>query len=52
MGLDDKTYLATTYGATLGQARVTGDCIKFRALRDIDVDVLAAAIEDGIAHGR
>lgn len=50
MGLDDKTYLAATYGATLGKARVTGYCIKFRALRDINIDVLAAAIRDGIAR--
>jgi hypothetical protein len=48
MGIDDKTYLATTYGATLGKARVTGYCIKFRTLADIDVDVLTAAMRDGI----
>jgi hypothetical protein len=50
MGLDDKTYLATTYGDTLGKASVTGYCIKFRALRNINVDVLEAAIRDGIAR--
>ena len=50
MGLDDKTYLATTYGATLGKARVTGYCIKLRALRDINIDVLTAAIKDGITR--
>lgn len=52
MGLDDKTYLATTYSATLGKARVTGYCIKFRNLRDINIDVLAAAMKDGIARSR
>lgn len=40
MGLDDKTWLATTYGARLGKAKVTGYCIRFRALNDIDLDVL------------
>lgn len=48
MGLDDKTYLPTTFGPTIGKASVTGYCIKFKALKDIDVDVLKAAIRDGI----
>jgi hypothetical protein len=50
MGLDDKTYLAQTYGSTLGKASVTGYCIKFRTLSDIDLDVLAEAIRDGFAQ--
>ncbi|MBP6775563.1 MAG: DUF1801 domain-containing protein [Gemmatimonadaceae bacterium] len=50
MGLADKTYLAETYGNTLGKATVTGYCIKFRSLSHIDVDVLAAAIRDGVAQ--
>lgn len=50
MGLDDKTYLAETYGGELGKASVTGYCIKFSALRNIDLDVLEAAIRDGIAR--
>ncbi len=44
MGLDDRTYLPTTYGGTIGKASVTGYCIKFKALKDIDVAVLGAAI--------
>ena len=50
MGLDDKTYLADTYGAELGKARATGYCIKFSALRSINVEVLEAAIRDGISR--
>lgn len=50
LGLDDKKYLAETYGKTLGKASVTGYCIKFKALKHIDVDVLAAAIRDGAAQ--
>jgi hypothetical protein len=50
MGLDDRTYLARTYGATLGKARVTGYCIRFAGLRDIDPAVLEAAIRDGVAR--
>jgi Domain of unknown function (DU1801) len=47
LGLDDKTFLARTYGATLGKASVTGYCIKFKALKDIDLSVLEAAIRYG-----
>ena len=50
MGLDDKTYLSETYGRKLGKAHVTGYCIRFSALRNIDVDVLEAAIRDGVAR--
>ena len=49
MGLPDKTYLAQTYGKTLGKASITGYCIKFKALKDIDIAVLAAAIRHGAA---
>ncbi len=44
MGLEDKAYLARTYSATIGKAKVTGYCIKFKGLKDIDLDVLRAAI--------
>jgi hypothetical protein len=49
MGLDDKTYLAKTWGKKLGKAKVTGYCISFRALKDIDLDVLAAIMRDRAA---
>jgi len=48
MGIEDKTYLAQTYGKTLGRASVTGYCIKFKALKDINLDVLEAAIRYGV----
>ena len=47
MGLADKTYLAQTFGANLGKANVTGYCIKFKKLTDINPDVLEAAIQYG-----
>ncbi len=50
MGLDDKRYLAETYGGKLGKASVTGYCIKFSTLRNIDLAVLEAAIRDGVAR--
>jgi hypothetical protein len=48
LGLKDKTYLAKTYGKTLGKASVTGYCIKFKTLKDINVDILDAAIQYGV----
>ena len=50
MGLDDKTYLARTYGGELGKASASGYCIKFSTLRNINVPVLEAAIRDGVAR--
>jgi hypothetical protein len=47
IGVDDKKYLAQTYGTRLGKASVTGYCIKFRTLADIDLDVLGEAIRFG-----
>jgi hypothetical protein len=47
MGLKDKTYLAQTFGEKLGKASVTGYCIKFKTLKDINIDVLEAAIRYG-----
>ena len=44
LGIDDKTYLAKTYGKKIGKASVTGYCIKFKTLKDINIDILEAAI--------
>lgn len=44
MGLDDKKYLPDTYGKLIGKASVTGYCIKFKSLMDINMDILAKAI--------
>lgn len=48
LGLADKTYLANTYGKTLGKASVTGYCIKFKTIKDIDLEVLLAAVRFGL----
>jgi hypothetical protein len=48
MGLDDKKYLAETFGNKLGNASVTGYCIKFKTLEDIKVEVLKDAIQYGV----
>jgi hypothetical protein len=47
LGIKDKTYLAQTYGKKLGKANVTGYCIKFKTLKDINIDILEAAIRYG-----
>lgn len=48
LGIDDKAYLAKTYGDTIGKAKVTGYCIKFRSVKDIDLGVLASAMRYGL----
>lgn len=48
LGIEDKKYLAKAYGKKLGKARVTGYCIKFKALKDIHTATLEAAIRYGV----
>ncbi|PTT32158.1 hypothetical protein DBR28_15375 [Chryseobacterium sp. HMWF028] len=48
MNISDKTYLAKTYGEKIGKASVTGYCIKFKTLKDISIEILKAAILDGL----
>jgi hypothetical protein len=50
MGLKDKNYLSQTYGKQLGKASVTGYCIKFKKLSDVNREVLEAAIRSAIAQ--
>lgn len=50
MGLEDKKHLAQTFGQDLGKASVTGYCIKFKTLAGINVEVLKAAIQYGMAQ--
>jgi len=51
LGIDDKKYLAQTYGKELGKASVTGYCIRFKTLKDINADVLEAAIRYRFEQG-
>src|SRR6202795_400052 len=48
LGIDDKKYLFQTYGKKLGKANVTGYCIRFKTLKDINIDTLEAAIRYGV----
>ncbi|MBS1715154.1 MAG: DUF1801 domain-containing protein [Armatimonadetes bacterium] len=47
LGLDDKGFLAKTFADRIGKAAVTGYCIKFKRLADIDTDVLLEAVKVG-----
>ena len=48
LGIEDKTYLAQTYGEKIGKAGVTGYCIKFKKLKDINIEILQEAIQFGL----
>lgn len=48
LGIEDKSYLAKAFGKKMGKAKVTGYCIKFKAVKDINTDVLQEAIRYGI----
>lgn len=50
MGIKDKTYLAKTYGVKLGKASISGYCIKFKTLKDINIQILEAAIQYGFEN--
>lgn len=50
IGLKDKKYLSETYGKTIGKANVSGYCIKFKSLKDINMTALEAAIRYRIAQ--
>lgn len=52
MGIDDKKYLQETYAPAIGKASITGYCIKFKALKDIDLGILKSAIQDGMERTR
>ena len=50
MGIKDRKYLSETYGKNLGKAKVTGYCVKFRRLKDVNVDTLEEIIRHHM-HG-
>lgn len=50
MGIKDKAYLSKTFGKNLGKASVTGYCFKFKTLKDINIDILEAAVRFGFEN--
>ena len=49
LGLDDKKFLSETYGKKIGKTSVSGYCIKFKSIKDINLDILEEAIRYGVA---
>ncbi|MDI1241845.1 MAG: DUF1801 domain-containing protein [bacterium] len=47
LGIEDKKFLADTFGKDLGKASVTGYCIRFKRLGDIHLHTLDSAIRFG-----
>ncbi len=48
LGINDKKFLTKTYGKNIGKASVTGYCIKFKTLKDINIKILEEAIRNGL----
>jgi len=48
LGIKDKAFLAQTFGEKIGKASVSGYCIKFKSLNEIDTEILKGAIQYGI----
>ena len=49
IGEKDKTYLNKTFGDKIGKAKITGYCIKFKKLKDLELDTLTKAIKYGLS---
>jgi hypothetical protein len=50
IGIKDKKYLINTYGNTIGKATVTGYCIKFKSIKDINLNILSDAVKFGFEY--
>lgn len=50
MGIEDKNHLKESYGKTIGKATISGYCIKFKMLKDINIEILESAILDSFMH--
>jgi hypothetical protein len=50
MGIEDRKYLPETYGATIGKAKVTGYCVRFRRLKDLNLAIAEEMIATHMAQ--
>lgn len=50
IGLKDKNILKETFGHTLGKSTITGYCVKFKRLSDLNLDVLKELIQFGFSE--
>jgi hypothetical protein len=48
LGIKDRAYLAQAFGKKIGKASVTGYCVRFKALKEINMDILEAAMRYGV----
>lgn len=48
IGLSDKTYLKEHFAESIGKASISGYCIKFKKLNEINLEVLKKAILFGL----
>jgi hypothetical protein len=51
MGLDDKQYLSETYGHMIGKAKITGYCVKFRSLGNVNLGVISQMVANHLGKG-
>lgn len=52
LGIDDKNYLAKHYGEKIGKAKVTGYCLQFKTLKDLNMEILDEAIGFGFDQSK
>lgn len=50
MGIEDKKYLQETFADKIGKATITGYCIKFKKLNEINIDVLESVMQCSIKN--
>ena len=48
LGVEDKTYLKKTFAKNLGKASLTGYCIRFKGLKDLNIDVVEEVLRYGL----
>jgi hypothetical protein len=48
MGIEDKKFLANTYGKTIGKAKVGSYAIAFKSIKDINLETLKKAIKNRV----
>jgi hypothetical protein len=51
MDTKDKQHLRETYGEKLGKAKVTGYCIKFRSIKDTNLETLEEIFAKSLVKG-
>ena len=52
MGIRNKLNLTTAYGETIGKAKLTSYCIKFKSINDIDISTLKNAVLSAVEVSR